>query len=272
LTLLCRIADHLDHTGAPIDYQLRREVVPIDPIDWPTWRELACSANAHPGELRFGRYARLLQVQRHLHHLLTGSDFDNPAHPLTFHGASDRGQYTRFTTTLAPQLRQALHHHAESVLRDLGIDEPATWSPPAELADGLTLPGIDVGTLDIDKISRLLIDEQRPANEVADLLGVHIEHIRLALERLDRQHDEPAIVGYWRREQQATQLLTREFFEREYVHARRSLADLAAETGFRKGILARYANNTGIPSGEAAHRSRSTPTGCAPSITTGNGP
>ncbi|UUV28597.1 TniQ family protein [Amycolatopsis roodepoortensis] len=247
LTLLCRIADHLDQTGAPIDYQRRREVVPIDLIDWPAWQELACSAKAHPGELRFGRRARLLHVQRHLHHLLTGSDLDNPAHPLHFHAAADRSQYIRFTTTLTPQLRHALHRHAESVLPDLGIDEPATWSPPAELADGLELPGIDVGALDIDKISRLLIDEQRPASEVADLLGVHIEHIRLALERLDRNRDdEPAAVGYWRREQQAMRLLTREFFEREYVHGRRSLGDLAAETGFRRGILARYAREAGI--------------------------
>ncbi|EFL09450.1 predicted protein [Streptomyces sp. AA4] len=37
LILLCRIADHRDRHGAPIDCQRRRDLVPTDPIDWPTW-------------------------------------------------------------------------------------------------------------------------------------------------------------------------------------------------------------------------------------------
>ncbi|WP_134662651.1 MULTISPECIES: TniQ family protein [unclassified Amycolatopsis] len=255
LILLCRIADHLDRDGAPIDYQRRRDLVPADPIDWPTWRDLAYSARAHPGDLRPGRRSRLLHAQRHLHHLLTGSDLDNPAQPLHFQNSSDRAQFTRFTTTLTPQLRRALHQHAETVLNDLGIDEPPTWSPPGDLAAGLTLPGIDPHTLDTDKISRLLVDEQRPAAEVADLLGVHIEHVRLALERLDLQPDEPAAALHWRRDRDAARVLTPEFFEREYVQGRRTLADLAAETGFSRAVIVRHARRTGTVLGAKGRRS-----------------
>ncbi|MFI6368552.1 hypothetical protein ACIBG0_38185 [Nocardia sp. NPDC050630] len=32
------------------EYQRRRELLPAEAIDWPTWRDLACSVDAHPGE------------------------------------------------------------------------------------------------------------------------------------------------------------------------------------------------------------------------------
>ncbi|MEV2226866.1 TniQ family protein, partial [Nocardia vinacea] len=249
LILLCRLADHLDQHRSPIDYQRRRELLRAEVIDWPTWRDLACSVDAHPGDNRRGRRNRLLLANRHLHHLITGSDLENPKHPLAFHNPNDRSQFVAFTTTMSAALRRALHEYAEAVLTDHGIDEPLLWSPPHHLADGLTLPGVDIDSLDIDKISRLVIDEQRPPTEVADLLDVHVEHIRLALERLDRparQWSDRATPAFWQREQRAATLFTREYFEREYLTKRRSLKELAAETGFGRHIISRYAKQAGI--------------------------
>ncbi len=247
VTALARIAEHLDQHGAGIDYQRRREHVPDEPIDWNSWRELACAVGAHPGDEH--SRVRLRYANRHLHQLLNGADLADPRHPLAFSGSSDRSQYLRFTTSMRLSLRRALAGHAVAVLADLDIDEPLTWSPPAALADGLTLPGIDVDELDMSKIEQLIVDDQRRPSDVADTLGVHIEHIRFALERLDLPHHrwpKSTPPSVWIRNQQADQQLTREFFEREYLHAGNSLRTLAKTTGFRQQIVSQRARALGI--------------------------
>lgn len=247
LTLLCRIATHLDEVGSPIDYQRRREQIPAETISWQDWHDLACSARAHPGDRACtGRH---LHAQRHLHQLLCGTDLDNPRHPLSFRTPGERSGHLEFVASMTPRLRRALREHATSLLVSLGINEPLSWSPPAELAEGLALPGIDTDTLDMSTIRRLVVDQQRPLGEVAARLGVHLEHIRIAIERLDRPErrwSKSAAPTVWRRNQQATRLLTRDFFEREYVQRGQRLADIAETTGFGRHIIARHAKKAGI--------------------------
>ncbi|WP_331758360.1 TniQ family protein (plasmid) [Nocardia sp. NBC_01377] len=244
---LARIAAYLDEHGSPIDYHRRRRRIPGETIDWRTWWELACSADAHPGDEATGQ--RLLNVNRYLNQLLTGADLADPRHRLAFTGSDDRSHHLRFTLNMTMGLRQALREHAAAVLARLDIDEPLTWSPPAGLADGLTLPGIEVAELDIDKIEQLVIVEKRRLVDVADIIGVHIEHIRFALERLDRPQrawPKGTPPGARRREQQAQALLTREFFEREHIDGQRSLKQLSAETGFSITELSQYARRRGV--------------------------
>ena len=246
LALLCRITDHLDQHGTPIDYQRRREQIPAETLTWAQWRDLACSVGAHPGKHRQGR---LRHAQRHLHQLLSGADLADRRHPLAFRSPNDRGTFVEFTTSMAAPLRQALHEHAESLLVNLGIDEPLTWSPPPDLADGLALPGINTGDLDTDKVSRLVVEDHRSSREAAEVLGVRPEHVRIAMERLDqpqRQWAPHAAPAAWLREQHAAQLFTREFFDREYIQAGRSLNDIAADTGIGRHIIARFAKQSGI--------------------------
>ncbi|WP_261984683.1 MULTISPECIES: TniQ family protein [unclassified Rhodococcus (in: high G+C Gram-positive bacteria)] len=183
LVLLCRITEHLDQHGTPIDYQRRREQIPAESLTWAQWRDLACSVGAHPGKHHQGR---LRHAQRHLHQLLSGADLADRRHRLAFRSPTDRGTYVEFTTSMAAPLRRALHEHAESLLVDLGIDEPLTWSPPPDLADGLALPGIDTGDLDTDKVSRLVVDEHRSLREAPEVLGVRPGHVRIAIERIDQ--------------------------------------------------------------------------------------
>jgi hypothetical protein len=248
LTLLCRLADHLDQVGAPIDYQRRREQIPAEPITWDRWRDLACSVGAHPGDhTPTGRH---LLVQRHLHQLITGADLADPRHPLAFRNAGDRNRYITFTTALTKPLRQVLHEHAAALLAELGIDEPLLWSPPASLADGLELPGIDIDTLDMTTLHRLIVEERRPPGEAAKALGVHLEHVRLALERIDRpqrQWATNAAPTAWLTEQRAARVLTRDFFDHEYVHKGLGLNELAEATGFGRHIIARFAKQLGVP-------------------------
>ncbi|MDV6245345.1 TniQ family protein [Rhodococcus opacus] len=246
LVLLCRITEHLDQHGTPIDYQRRREQIPAETLTWDQWRDLACSVGAHPGKHRQGR---LRHAQRHLHQLLSGADLADHRHPLAFRTPNDRGTFVEFTTAMAAPLRRALHEHAESILVNLDIDEPLTWSPPTDLADGLALPGIDTGDLDPDKVSRLVVDEHRSSRETAEVLGVHLEHVRIAMERLDqprRQWAPHAAPAAWLREQHAARLFTREFFDREYIQAGRSLNDIAADTGIGRHIITRFAKQAGI--------------------------
>ncbi|UAK31926.1 MULTISPECIES: TniQ family protein [Nocardia] len=248
ITVLCRIADYLDSATVPIDYQRRREVVPAEAITWQRWRDLACEIGAHPGEQGKG-LGRIHVVQRHLHEILTGADLSDPNHPLVFRSPQDRGTYTTALGQFTPHLRRALRDYGQQLLAELGIEEPIIWSPPAELADGLTLPGIDPTDLDTDKIRRLVLDEKRAPSAVADLLGVHIEHVRLALEGLDRpvrqwsKHTAPVS---WKLDRDAERTLTREFFEREYIQNKRTLADIGEATGFGKPRVSRIAKGLGV--------------------------
>lgn len=117
------------------------------------------------------------------------------------------------------------------------------------LAHGLALPGIDTNTLDMTTIRRLIVDEDRPLGEVAQALGVHIEHIRIALERLDRperQWNKSAAPLVWQRDQRAARLLTPDFFQREYVQRGRRINDIAEASGLGRHIVARYAKTAGI--------------------------
>ncbi|MEV7929211.1 TniQ family protein [Kitasatospora sp. NPDC088779] len=253
LTLFCRIATYLDTTDSPIDYQRRRVQVPTHPlITWPRWRDLALEIGSHPGDTpgkgRTSR-GRLRHVQRHLLQLLTGADLGDGGHHLSFTSPGDRGNYMTFTTRMASPLRAALAGHAETILADLGIDEPVTWSPPAELADGLVLPGTDPASLDTDTIRRIVVDERRSVREAAQALGVNFEHVRFALDHLDRPERDwrpTALPRTWQRQQEMAQVATRDFFEREYVQGRRNLNDLAAETGYSRHLLAKAARTNGI--------------------------
>lgn len=251
LILLCRLADHLDQHGCLIDYQRRREVTAGLSMAWSYWRDLACGAGAHPGDpVPAGR---LLHAQRHLHQLLTGSDLADPSHRLAFRDAADRSRYLAFTARLSTPLRRAFHQEAERFLAERGIDEPVTWHPPLHLADGLELPGIDLDLINLELIKRIVIDEGRPPRAAAEQLGVHVEHVRIALERLDRPErawsyrDKPEA---WKREQ----LLTREYFEREYLGARRSLRQIGEELGLNRSTIGLYAQRHGIETDQIPRR------------------
>lgn len=246
LTALCRIADHLDAAAGPIDYQRRRETIPDEPIDWPTWRTLALDAATHPGPGP-GR-GRHLHAQRHLHQLITGADLANSGHPVALRTPTEHVGYLGFLTRLSPTLRAALHRHAQDLLGRLGIDEPLHAPPPAHLTAGLALPGIDPEQIDLAAVHRTVIDQRRPLGRAAAELGVGIDHIRQALEHIERPSASPdRATTAWTRDRHAAALFTREFFEREYIKAGKRLEQLAQETGHRREAIGQWARRAGIP-------------------------
>ena len=244
LTAISCLAGYLDTSGSPIDYQRRRDLIPAGTISAGQWRQLCYGAAAHPGEARRHRDA-----QRYLFQLLTGADLHDPRHALAFTSTSDYSHYHAFAGTLPTGLRDALHGHAAALLHELGIGEPLTWSPPPGCCAGLHLPGPEPDDIDLDAVSRLIITGKLPLAEAAARLGTTGSHLRLALDRVPRparQWGRSAAPLTWQRRQHARGILTREFFDREYITAGKNLRQLEAETGIPRRFLTQVAREHGI--------------------------
>jgi DNA-binding transcriptional ArsR family regulator len=244
LTAISCLAGYLDTRGSRIDYQRRRDLIPAETITAGQWHDLCYGAAAHPGEGR-----RHLDAQRYLFQLLTGADLHDPRHALAFTSAYDYSRYHAFTDTLTTGLRDALHGHAAALLHDLGIGEPLTWAPPPGCCAGLDLPGPEPDDIDLDAVARLVITGGLPVADAAARLGTTTGHLRLALDRLPRparQWGRSAAPPTWQRRQRARAVLTREFFEREYVTAGKNLRQLEAETGITRRFLTQVAREHGI--------------------------
>ena len=244
LTAISCLAGYLDTSGSPIDYQRRRDLIPAETITAGQWRDLCYGAAAHPGEARRHRDA-----QRYLFQLLTGADLHDPRHALAFTTTSDYSHYHAFAGTLPTGLRDALHGHAAALLHDLGIGEPLTWSPPPGCCAGLDLPGPEPDDIDLDAVGRLIITRKLPVADAAAQLGTTAGHVRLALDRVPRparQWGRSAAPLTWQRRQHARGILTREFFDREYITAGKNLRQLEAETGIPRRFLTQVAREHGI--------------------------
>ena len=244
LTAISCLAGYLDTCGSPIDYQRRRDLIPAETITAGQWRDLCYGAAAHPGEARRHRDA-----QRYLFQLLTGADLHDPRHALAFTTGNDYSHYQAFAGTLPTGLRDALHGHAAGLLHDLGIGEPLTWAPPPGCCARLTLPGPEPDDIDLDAVSHLIITGRLPVTDAAARLGTTTGHVRLALEHLPRparQWGRSAAPPTWQRQQHARAILTREFFEREYIAAGKNLRQLEAETGIPRRFLTQVAREHGI--------------------------
>ena len=244
LTAISCLAGYLDTSGSPIDYQRRRDRIPAETITAGQWRQLCYGAAAHPGEARRHRDA-----QRYLFQLLTGADLHDPRHALAFTSSNDYCHYQAFTAILPTGLRAALHGHATVLLRDLGIGEPLTWAPPPGCCAGLDLPGTEPDDIDLDAVRRLIITGRFPVADAAARLGTTTGHVRLALDRVPRparQWGRSAAPPTWQRRQHARAVLTREFFDREYIAAGKNLRQLEADTGIPSRFLTQVAREHGI--------------------------
>jgi hypothetical protein len=247
LTAICALANYLDEPGSAIDYQRRRAVITETLVTEQQWKRLSRRAWTHPGKGEHRSAPSL--ARRYLFQLLTGADLNDTRHSLAYRGPADRTRYLGSVEKMSTPLRHALHEHAARHLHRLGIDEPLTWAPPGSICTGLDLPGRDPDDIDLDRLQRLVIDEQRSLRHAARELDTTLEHVRLAVDRTDRAP------GPWafnlaqarrQRDQQRRDLLTREFFEREITHAGKSRSQLRDETGLPISVLSRYAERAGV--------------------------
>jgi len=244
LTAICNIAEYLDNSRSPIDYRRRRAVFTDVTLTKPEWEEICARADADPG-----RAARLLHVRRYLFQLLTGADLTNRQHALAFANTGERERYLIFQREMISPVREELRQHAAHLLTAAGIDEPLTWSPPAECVAGLHLPGREPDDIDMDRLHQLVIVGNVKPKEAARRLGVCVEHVRYTLQQLHRpprphpKHSQPAARKTRTR---AAEILTTEFFQREHIDAGKDVETLMVETGFSRDLLYRYARQAGI--------------------------
>lgn len=245
LAAICALAGYLDTEGSPIDYRRRRATFADVDLPHPVWQRYCDQANAYPGA-----GTKLLNARRYLFQMLTGADLSNPQHLLTFRNGLDKDNYVaKFQRHMQTALRASLHEYAASLLHGAGIDEPLTWSPPAQCTAGLTLPGLEPTDVDIDQLDRLITIDMLSYTATARQLGITIEHVRYLTRQLYREnfgHAKNSSVAARRIRERAASMLDRAFFEREHLQSRKTLPVIAAETGFSRKIVARYAQMTGI--------------------------
>jgi hypothetical protein len=251
LNAICLLADYLDEHGAPIDYQRRRTLITEHVLTEQQWKQLCHRTQTLPGkgQSRRGPSSRYFLARRYLFQLLTGADLNDTRHALAYRGPGDRARHLNAVQRMSTPLRNALHGHAARHLTDLGIDEPVSWAPPGSVCAELQLPGRDPDDLDVEHLQRLIIDHDRSLRDAARELNTTLEHVRLVVERAQRDPQSWAArlaQARRQRDEQRRALLTREFFEREVGQAGKSRTQLRDETGIPINELTRYAKQVGV--------------------------
>ncbi len=110
---------------------------------------------------------------------------------IAFTTAAAKTGLQQFHRALNTPLREALHRHGADLLRTAGIDEPLTWSPPADCVAGLALPGREPADIDLTALRQLLDVERVTVTTAARRLDVTAEHVRYAQQQLHRPPDSP---------------------------------------------------------------------------------
>ncbi|MFJ2866589.1 TniQ family protein [Kitasatospora sp. NPDC087314] len=252
LEVFCRIADFLDSEGSPIDYHRRRELVTADILAEDDWMQLCYRTGTNPGEHgpKAAPTPRFRQAQRYLVQLMTGDDLSAPIHPLTWTKRGERARYFQSIESFPPAQRHALREHGCEALRTLGIDEPLTWSPPDHICHDIRLPGPRLDDIDLKALHRLVHRESVPVVQAAAALRTNHTHVRFALDLIEPKRPrrgEPTTRGStWKHRERARTLLTADFFQREYVMARKNAGAIAKEHGLPRDIVVEFAHDAGF--------------------------
>lgn len=164
-----RTGDYLARTGTPIDYQRRRRLDYTDLLPDDLWERICSESGAvslNPGTASRARC--------YLFEKISGLPPD--AAPAAATDSPHLGRHAiDFVRKLTPELASALDEHAHEFLAAHDIrDEPPSWRPPADLLDGLHLPGSDPADVDIDRLHYLVRHEDHSLGAAAHILGRHL--------------------------------------------------------------------------------------------------
>lgn len=145
-------------------------------------------------------------------------------------------------------LSRSLGAHARRLLDATGCaDEPTSWSPPCEWVTLAGLPGRGPACITAEQVEALL-RRRLPPKEVADRLGVTLQHVRLVI----RQHPPHLrLRSTGRRSTMPNNFpaeLTPERLRQLVVDDRRSLRSIRAEASVSKHALTSALQRDGIPS------------------------
>ena len=244
LTAISCLAGYLDTSGSPIDYQRRRDLIPAETITAGQWRDLCYGAAAHPGEPAGTATPSA-----------TCSSC-SPAPTCTTPGTPSRSPPPATTATTTPSPTRSPPGCATrctatpplsctasaSASRSPGHRRPAaapawtcpgrsrttsTWTPPAASSSPAGFPSLTP------------LPGWAPPAATSGSRSNHVP-------RPARQWGRSAAPLTWQRRQHARGILTREFFDREYITAGKNLRQLEAETGISRRFLTQVAREHGI--------------------------
>ncbi|WP_232661237.1 TniQ family protein [Pseudonocardia sp. TRM90224] len=287
-TALVRLADYLDTSDVPINYERRRTMDYHLLLPDEEWEPLCHAAGIRPGSRR-AAVARSVLFERI-------SGLPSSRAPFAIDDNDFRGRAGAFCSLLTPELAAGLDAAAKRFLSSQGIHaEPVTWHPPLSLLSRLELPGKDPSGVDVASLHHLVRQNETSLEDVAGQLGTTIDAVRHVLtETPAPQTAQPELSALnaaracLDRDElfdlyQNLRLSLREIAERvgvsrqtisrlaveyditlrpaarpnlgidphwlyeQYVVERRTLPDLARESGASASTLARWARTHGIP-------------------------
>ena len=145
-SLICCITELamvLRRLPGKIDYAARLRLPWQDMLSHERWLMICDEANHHPGSI-----SRLRNAQRYAFQRATLAPTRLlPEHLEIGRHRQDAAEYSAFRRGVTIGLQSALDSYLESVLRDLGIDEPITWAPSRREAT-LAAPGRELDDID----------------------------------------------------------------------------------------------------------------------------
>ncbi|MGW7361484.1 hypothetical protein ACWGI0_33925 [Streptomyces sp. NPDC054802] len=184
------LADVLDQSGSPIDYERRREVFGrqrgfIDPEDWADIRR-------HAGPVHDAQ-AYVQQANRWIYQRLTGNpirQFPPPSCPDPLDTAR---KYPQFIFELNPAEIEGLTRIGRQLLSAEGIVEPLTWEPdiPHAVAIDLRLPGVVRESIHYSKVHEVILQGALSASAVARKLKTSPAHVRCILDKQPLNRTSP---------------------------------------------------------------------------------
>jgi len=244
LGALTQLSDGLLAHGSPIDYQRRRHLAATAALmDAADWDRICARAGMATGGARKLRCARLWIWETVTAGLLEHApDGVRPSQP------EHIGSYHRFPLVMPPLAAELLDAHARRLLDATGCaDEPTSWSPPTEWVTVAGLAGRDPACITAEHVEALLRERLSPS-EVADRLGVTLQHVRLVI----RQHPPHLrLRSTGRRSTMRNNFpaeLTPERLRQLVVDDRRSLRSIRAGTSISEHALRSALRRDGIPS------------------------
>ncbi|RSN36818.1 LysR family transcriptional regulator [Amycolatopsis sp. WAC 04169] len=306
LSALTRLADHLDSEGSPIDYHRRRRLNYSDLLPDSRWHDICRNTGFPPGRSRV-QLARCLLFEK-----ISTLPVNRAPASFAVSTSYARDRLLNFGSHITLEVAQHLAEAAQDFLARHRIKgEPVDWQPPADLFDGLALPGHDPDLIDIPALHDLVRRRHGSLSDTADRLGTTLDMVRHLLD------NHPAPTGrlteargratgqqrYAARTALPKELLTQlyveehrtlraigervgvsrqtitrlldeydierapqrrpskaighEWLHEQYVNQRRTLPELARETGMSTASMNRWAKTHNIPlrpRGGASHR------------------
>ncbi|MEU3346338.1 hypothetical protein ABZ723_15405 [Streptomyces sp. NPDC006700] len=250
LSTLTQLALALDSEGSPIDYSRRRRIFTNTPptVDAQAFRRICRRHGWGHSSLR------LMNLNRLLFELLTGTHPRHAPHPLNFDYPDSNHQVAKWhelRSRLPVELSELLCDQAEKHLTAHRIKEPVQWEPPRQWVTAVTYPGIEPEDVD-SALYRRLVTQSATTTQIQKDLGLEGEHLVLYGQFLGLQartiYANPA--REW-------SLISPERLRELYIDQGLTLEALAKVTGCGKQALREELIEAGIELRPAGRRKRS---------------